>query len=285
MTQSSEHYPPSADSIVIAGDAVTLCFGVEPERSCWRVDVATKAFTPLPVTAPREGPPPARVDVHDNGTVRLCGPRGSPCKVIANPHLTKESEWLGVSDDLATVAITDSATLYLYDVAGTRVRATIPGWPDSPMHGDAFHYAPTFATRDRMIVWYAWSPVSEQGRIFDMAGKQLAIVGTDFMSLDPDKSSWRVHGAEWAIKGEGNDLLTVDVNDPRVTSTYALAPLLALPRPPRDSDVGIVDVLAVAGTAKRLIVVTGENPVTIGVLDRTTTKLEKLDPPRCPPRQ
>jgi hypothetical protein len=31
-----------------------------------------------------------------------------------------------------------------------------------------------------------------------------------------------------------------------------------------------------------LIIVTGENPVTIGLLDRVTKKLVKLDPPRCP---
>jgi hypothetical protein len=30
-----------------------------------------------------------------------------------------------------------------------------------------------------------------------------------------------------------------------------------------------------------MIIVTGENPVTIGVLDRATKKLVKLDPPRC----
>lgn len=78
--------------------------------------------------------------------------------------------------------------------------------------------------------------------------------------------------------------MTVDVHDPRVTSTYDLSDLLAQPRPPEDSDVGILDVLAVAGTAKRLIIVTGENPVTIGVLDRATRKLVKIEPPRCPPR-
>ncbi len=55
------------------------------------------------------------------------------------------------------------------------------------------------------------------------------------------------------------------------------------PRPPEDSDTGILDVLAVAGPAMRLIIVTGENPVTIGVLDRATRKLVKIEPPGCPP--
>jgi len=32
-----------------------------------------------------------------------------------------------------------------------------------------------------------------------------------------------------------------------------------------------------------LIIVTGENPFTIGVLDRTTKQLVRIDPPRCPP--
>ena len=92
-----------------------------------------------------------------------------------------------------------------------------------------------------------------------------------------------MQGTEWATKGEGNTLVTVDVRDPKVTSTYDLSELLVQPRPPQDSDTGILDVLAVAGTAKRLIIVTGENPVTIGVLDRATKKLVKIDPPRCPP--
>jgi hypothetical protein len=127
--------------------------------------------------------------------------------------------------------------------------------------------------------------VSEQGRIFDMSGKQLALVGgKGFSALGPDLDSWLVQGTEWAIKGEGNTLVTVDVRHPRVTSTYDLSDLLAQPRPPKDSDFGILDVLAVAGTAKRLIIVTGENPVTIGVLDRATRKLVKIEPPRCPPR-
>jgi hypothetical protein len=39
-----------------------------------------------------------------------------------------------------------------------------------------------------------------------------------------------------------------------------------------------------SATAKRLIIVTGENPVTIGVLDRATGKLAKIEPPRCLPR-
>lgn len=99
-----------------------------------------------------------------------------------------------------------------------------------------------------------------------------------------DLDSWLVHGTEWAIKSEGNTLVTVDVHDPRVTSTYDLSELLAQPRPPQDSDTGILDVLAVAGTAKRLIIVTGENPVTLGVVDRATRKLVKIEPPRCPPR-
>ena len=123
------------------------------------------------------------------------------------------------------------------------------------------------------------------GIIFDMSGKQLAIVGgKHFAALGPDLDSWLVQGTEWAIKGEGNTLVTVDVHDPRVTSTYDLSDLLAQPRPPKDSDTGILDVLAVAGTAKRLIIVTGENPVTIGVLDRATSKLAKIEPPRCPLR-
>ena len=184
---------------------------------------------------------------------------------------------------LATVAIPDGATLRIYDVASAALRATIHGWPDSPMSGDQFAYPPTFATPDRMIVWYAWSPVSEQGRIVDLSGRQLAIVGKDFAAIDPDKHAWRIHGSEWAIKGEANAIVTVDVKEPRATSTYELSALLALPRPPPDRDAQSLDVLAIAGTAKRLVIVTGENPVTIGVLDRATGELVKLEPPRCPP--
>jgi hypothetical protein len=151
------------------------------------------------------------------------------------------------------------------------------------MLGNRFFYSPIFATRDRMIVWYSVSPVSEQGRIFDMSGKQLAIVGKQFASMEPVLNSWHLRGTEWAIKGEGNDIVTVDVNDPKATSTYDITPLLALPRPPADSDTGHLEVLAIAGNEARLIIVTDENPVTIGVLDRATRKLHKLEPPRCPP--
>jgi len=76
--------------------------------------------------------------------------------------------------------------------------------------------------------------VSEQGRIFDMSGKQLAIIGKDFASIDPNRNSWLVRGTEWATKGEANTLVTVDVRDPKLTSTYDLSELLAQPRPPKD---------------------------------------------------
>ena len=278
ITQSAASSPPRADSIAIAGDRVSLCFGAPPERSCWRVDAATRELESLAVTPPR-AERPAKAVVRPNGTIELCGPGGSPCTLVANPDRTKTSAW--VSDDLSTLAIPDSATLRVYDVASGKLRATIPGWPDSPMAGDAFNYPPTFATPDRMIVWYAWTPVSEQGRIFDMAGKQLAIVGNDFWAMDPDTNAWRIHGSEWAIMGEATSMLTVDVEHPSETREYELSPLFALPRP--DDDHQLLNLLAVAGTAKRLIIVTGENPVTIGVIDRATNTLEKLEPPRCPP--
>jgi hypothetical protein len=98
--------------------------------------------------------------------------------------------------------------------AGVRIRAL-----ERPAGGSA------------AIVWYSWTPVSEQGRIIDMSGKQLAIVGgKHFAALGPDLDSWPVQGTEWAIKGEGNTL------------------------------------------------------VTIGVLDRATKKLVKIELPRCPLR-
>jgi len=284
-------YPPQADSISIAGDEVKLCWNARPVRTCWRIDVAKQVAVAEAVTsdAPADETPRfvqrphAKATLRGDGTISLCGPGGAPCKSFANPGPTQDPEWVGVSDDLSTVAIPDGAVLRIYDVARARVRATIKGWPDSPMPGNRFAYSPIFATPDRIIVWYSWSPVSEQGRIFDMSGKQLAIVGKDFASIDPDRNSWLVQGTEWAIKGEDNTLVTVDVRDPKVTSTYDLSELLVQPRPPKDSDTGILDVLAVAGTAKRLIIVTGENPVTIGVLDRATKKLVKIDPPRCSP--
>jgi hypothetical protein len=253
-----------------------------------RVDVANKVFGAQPVTdAPARDAPSFVQQAHATATPRgdtisLCGPGGSPCKAFANPGPTQEPEWVGVSDDLATVAIPDDDVLRIYDVATARMRTTIKSWPDSPMSGDRFLYSPIFATPDRMIVWYAWTPVSEQGRIFDLSGKQLAIVGNDFSAIEPSSASWLVHGTEWVIAGEANTLVTVDVQDPSVTSTYDISALLAQPRPPKDSDTGILDVLAVAGTAQRLIIVTGENPVTIGVLDRATKQLVRIDPPRCP---
>lgn len=285
--------PPRADSITIAGDEVTLCWDARPARTCWRVDVATQVFVALPVTSDAPGHdtpdflqrPHAKATPRDDGTISLCAPGGSPCKSFANPHPTEEPELVGVSDDLATIAIPDGGVLRVYDVARARLRTTIKSWRDSPMSDNRFRYAPIFASPDRMIVWFSWTPVSDQGRIFDMSGKQLAIVGgRDFFVLGPDMNSWLVEGTEWAFKGEDNTLLTVDVQHPRVTSTYDLTDLLAQPRPPKDSDFGALYVLAVAGTAKRLIIVTAENPVTIGVLDRATKKLVKLEPPRCPLR-
>jgi hypothetical protein len=285
--------PPRADSITIAGDEVKLCWNAGPARTCWRIDVANQVFMAQPVTSDAPGNDTPRfvqrshatATPRADGTISLCAPGGSPCRSFANPGPTQQPEWVGVSDDLATIAIPDGAVLCIYDVARARVRTTIQGWPDSPMPDNRFVYPPIFASPSRMIVWYSWTPVSEQGRIFDMSGKQLAIVGgKGFAALGPDLDSWLVQGTEWAIKGEGNTLVTVDVQDPRVTSTYDLSDLLAQPRPPKDSDTGILDVLAVAGTAKRLIIVTDENPVTIGVLDRATKKLVKIEPPRCRPR-
>jgi hypothetical protein len=281
------------DSIAIAGDEVKLCWNARPARTCWRIDVANKLFVAQPVTSDAPGddapqfvqPPHAKATPRADGTISLCAPGGSPCRSFASPGLPQKPEWVAVSDDLATIAIPDGTALRIYDVARARRRMTIEAWPDSPMLGNGFIYSPIFASPDRMIVWYSWTPVSEQGRIIDMSGKQLAIVGgKPFAVLGPDLDSWPIHGTEWAIKGEGNTLVTVDVHDPRVTSTYDLTDLLAQPRPPKDSDTGIVDVLAVAGTAKRLIIVTSENPVTIGVLDRATRQLVKIEPPRCPVR-
>lgn len=285
--------PPMADSITIAGDEVKLCWNARPARTCWRIDVAKNLSVPQPVTsdAPdRDTPrfvqrPHAKATPRDDGTISLCAPSGSPCRSFTNPSPTQEPEWAAVSDDLATIAIPDGTELRIYDVVSARVRLTIQAWPDSPMLGNGFRSPPIFASPDRMIVWYSWSPVSDQGRIFDMSGRQLAIVGgNDFSALGPDLDAWIIQGTEWAFKGLGNELVTVDAHDPRATSTYDLSDLLAQPRPPKDSDFGSLDVLAVAGTAKRLIIVTGENPVTIGVLDRATGKLVKIEPPRCPPR-
>ena len=121
------------------------------------------------------------------------------------------------------------AVMVLWDAKDKRV-VSFDGRETAPQaaRGDRFLYSPIFASPDRMIVWYSWSPVSEQGRIFDMSGKQLAIVGgKHFAALGPDLDSWLVQGTEWAIKGEGNTLVTVDVHDPRVTSTYDLSDLLA----------------------------------------------------------
>lgn len=285
----SGHYPPKADSITITGDDVRLCWDKPPARTCWRLDAATHQITPTATSSPPDDRAPsfprsrATAEVHDDGTISLCAPGGQPCKPFANPGPPHRPEWVGVSDDLASVAIPDGEVLRIYDRAKAKLRATIKGWPDSPMAGNGFHDPPIFAG-DHMIVWYSWSPVSEQGRIFDLAGKQLAIVGgKDFSVIDPDNSSWPIQGTEWATKGDLNSLVTVDLHHPEVTSTYDLQPLLAFPRPSPGNDFRTVEPLAVAGTADRLVIVTSENPVTIGVLDRRTRKLVKLEPPRCPP--
>ena len=283
--------PPQADSITIAGDEVTLCWNRRPERSCWSIDVVKKSFVPQAVTdaPPRDAPrfvqrSHAKATPRADGTISLCAPAGSPCKSFANPSPTQQ-EWAGVSDDLSTVAIPDGDKLRIYDVATARLRATINRWPDSPMPG-GFTYSPIFATPDRMIVWNSWTPVSEQGRVFDMSGKQLAIIGGEnrFSVLEPNVNTWFVQGTEWVTSGDVNTLVTVDVRDPKITSTYSIHDLLAQPRPPKDDDTHILDVLAVAGTAKRLIIVTGENPFTIGIVDRATKKLDKIELPICPRR-
>jgi hypothetical protein len=282
VTRSDAQYPPSADSIAITGDIVELCFGVRPNRSCWHVDVGKQVFSPL-----ADGPKP--VESHATGTLRpdggleLCPPAGARCKSIANPSANPHPDWVAVSDDLALIALPDASgpTMRVFDVATGRTHTMIKGWADSPMSGDAFNDPPTFATPDRMIVWFSWTPESDQGRIYDLAGKQLAIIGHEFTSIDPGKNSWHLAGTEWVIKGEANTIATVDVRDLKRTSIYDITALRALPRPPADADTGILDVLAIAGGNDRMIIVTGENPVTIGVLDRATKKLVKLDPPRC----
>jgi hypothetical protein len=280
--------PPQADSITIAGDEVTLCWNLRPVRSCWSIDVASKSFVPQTVTdAPRHDAPRfvqrshATATPRADGTILLCAPAGSPCKSFANPRPTPQLEWAGVSDDLSTVAVPDDEKLRIYDAATARVRATIKRWPDSPMPG-GFSYAPIFASPNRMIVWNSWTPVSEQGRIFDMSGRQLAIIGNKgFSAIEPNLNSWLVQGTEWVTSGDVNTLVTVDVEHPKITSTYDISELLAQPRPPRDSDSHVLDVLAVAGNAKRLIIVTGENPFTIGIVDRATKKVVKLQPAIC----
>jgi hypothetical protein len=289
VTQSDERYPPSADSIAIAGDVVRFCLGVRPKRSCWRLDVVTRAFEPQTSTpdAADDVPkfarePHANAAVRDNDIIELCGPGGSPCKSFRHRGDITRRDAVAVSDDLSTVAVPDYPRLRLYDVATGKLRATINGSPDAPIAGGDFRYPTMFVTPDRVIAWEAWTPVSEQGRIFDMSGKPIAIIGHDFSVLGPDVNSWHLAGTEWAFAGELNTFLTVDVQDPNVMPTHDVSALLAIPRPPKDSDTGILDILAIAGTAKRLIIVTAENPVTIGVLDRATNKLVKLEPPRCP---
>ncbi|MFT3697770.1 MAG: hypothetical protein QM831_31815 [Kofleriaceae bacterium] len=279
ITQVPGRTSTRADSVEIAGAEVALCYGEEPARSCWRIDVDTKSYIPVPVVKPRPDRKATAKETPD-GRVKLCAKSGA-CKSIANPYAVQDAEVLGVSDDLSTLAIGDGTTLRLFDTATGHARTTVPGWTDSPMYGDRFLEPPTFATKDRMIVWYSWTPVSEQGRIFDMTGKQIAIVGKDFDSIGPSDNAWHMHGGVWAIKGEGNDLLTVDVNDPTQTSVVDLSPLLALPRPPPDDDVKILDVVAVGEFGHKVIVVSAENPTTIGVFNRATNRLETLDPPRC----
>jgi hypothetical protein len=294
VTRSDDRDPSRADSIAIAGDVARFCFGAHPRRSCWRVDVSTQVFEQLATTpdvaehVPRfAGEPHAKTKVRDDGTIELCGPGGSPCKSFRYRREIAFREAVAASDDLSTVTIPDTVVvpdkprLRVYDVATAKLRATINGWPPPDLDGGQFRSPPIFATRDRMIVWDAWTPVSDQGRIFDMSGKQIAIIGDDFSVIEPETSSWRLAGTEWAFAGF-NMILTIDVEDPNVTSTRDVSALLALPRPPKDLDTRSLDILAIAGTAKRLIIVTGENPVTVGVLDRATNKLVKLEPPRCP---
>ena len=283
VKRSDAQYPPRADSVAITRDAVELCFGAPPDRSCWHFDVAKQVFSPLADAPTLVGESHAKAKRRPNGSIELCAPAGARCKPLANPSANPHPDWVAVSDDLSVIAIPDASTptLRVFDVATGHVRTTIKGWADSPMPGDVFNYPPTFATPDRMIVWYTWTPVSEQGRIFDLAGHQLAIIGHDFWSIDPDKNSWHLAGTEWAIKGEGNTIATVDVRKPERTTSYDVSALRALPRPPPDADTGILEVLAIAGNADRLVIVTGENPVTIGVLDRATKQLVKLEPPRC----
>jgi hypothetical protein len=288
MTQSPDQYPPNADSIAIAGDDVRFCYGVKPYRSCWHVDAVKRVFEPLPTTdAPEHEakfaqPPHATAEVRDDSTIELCAPGGSPCKPFHYGRDIMRHEAVGVSDDLALVAIPDNPKLRVYDVATGKQRFAIHGWtPESMGGGGAFRYAPVFASPNRLIVWDTWTPVSDEGHIFDLHGKQLAVIGKDFSVLGPDEFSWQLAGSEWAFLGEQSTIVTVDVQHPEVTAAYDVAALMAYPRPPKDADTGFSNVLGLAGNATRLVMVTGENPATVGVLDRMTRKLVKLEPPRC----
>jgi hypothetical protein len=274
-----------ADQVSIAGDAeVKLCSGhAGAGRSCWRVDVAARSATPTAVT-PESDPatdmflhePRAKATVHDDGSIELCPASGTPCRPFANPGPPRQPEWVAVSPDLATVAIPDDQVLRIYDVArGTRT-GTIKAWPSSMQAG--FRTEAIFVAPDRLMAFVADGPVSDGARVFDRAGKELADIGPqDFTTNVP---IWHVAGTEWALADlDGYRIVVVDVAHPTNQLVYQLDQSL---RDPKD-DHDMISIVGVGGTRGRLVVVTGDNPPLIGVLDRKTGKLETIiHLPVCP---
>lgn len=276
----------SADSIRFDGGTVHLCIDKDAARTCWAGDVAKQQFvaeavTPPPkddAAPPKEPFPTATVEGGVGGSIGLCPPamkEGESCKTFAIPSPPAGEAHMNVSDDLATVTVGSGHDLRVFDAATGKLRGTIKAWKTA-MEGNPWPDTVQFAG-DHMMVWYSASPISSSAKIFDLDGKQLADVGPkDFTVTMPNV---RVSPTEWvSMQVDGNNLVVVDLAKATQT-TYDVKPLEG-PAPNRPNPELPIALYAASKVGDKVVVVSGENPPSVGVLD-AGGKLAHFAPPAC----
>jgi hypothetical protein len=153
------------------------------------------------------------------------------------------------------------------------MRAMIIGWKNKMSDGHPGTIDDLTFTGNRVIVWVHATPVSSEGRVFDLDGRQLGVLGPPRFAVLVESGGWHVGGSSWAFKGEVATLVTYDSHDGK-QATYDLKPLTT-------GDNWAPELLALAGTRDRIVVVMSGFPPVVGVIDRRSGRVERIAPPSC----
>jgi len=244
------------DRVAVSTDTVSFCItGSGVSRTCWRVDIATGAFTPQPVlAAPAESDP--RAGFPDLGT---------PDDEVTD---------VDSSGTRALIRNTSRGTLELYDLGKKKRIASIAAWTKM---GPFFHSAQFLG--DLIVAHGVVSAVSSSPRIFNMRGEKVAEIGDKNFTTN-DERPWHIAGDLYAfVAFESPVILLVDVRTGKLQRAFDLKPLA--PDPDHMPDAGHHTLVHVAPSGSKIVTL-GARPIpVVGVLDSKTGSVQPRTAPRC----
>ena len=252
------------DSARVSAGAVELCGGQAPKRACWRVELATGAWSALPADA-------SLATAHSEPraeSVHLCTPDGGKCLDAKPPKYDHDAVIaVAASADLSSVVLLQSGgmpTISILDVATWKPRATITPWKTAmTSDGMPAMFQNAHFVGSALEVLISASPVSESAKLFDVkSGKKIGSIGKLGTELD-DIAPVQLDGNRWAfVTFEVTAVIVVDVTSGIILRT--------IPRPKATSGIMALGKL----DAKHVVVVPGASsePIYIADVDARTVK-------------